>query len=143
MSTIVSISRRFNGPLGSANGGYCSGVFTDLLEGHAAVNLRRPIPLDQPLTVVSADGEARVMNGEELIAEVQPCSPPAIEVPDPVTAEEARAATQRYRGAKEGVFSECFVCGLAREDSLGVHPGPVEGRDLVASPWAPPEWSRG
>ncbi|HVO54586.1 MAG TPA: hypothetical protein VMT37_09245 [Solirubrobacterales bacterium] len=143
MSTQVSIPRRFNGPLGSGNGGYCSGVFAALVDGHAAVNLRRPIPLDCQLDVVSRDGEARVTNGEELIAEVQPCPPPAIDVPDPVDPERARAATSRYRGAEDGVFSECFVCGLAREDSLGVFAGPVEGRELVASPWQPPEWTGG
>ncbi len=141
--TQVSIPRRFNGPLGTGNGGYCSGIFADFIDGHAAVNLRRPIPLDQPLDVVSRDGEARVMSGEELIAEVQPCRPPAIDVPDPVDPEQARAAASRYRGVEQGVFSECFVCGLAREDALGVFAGPVEGRELVASPWKPPEWTGG
>lgn len=143
MSTQVSIPQRFNGPLGSGNGGYCSGLFANLLDGHAAVNLRRPIPLEEPLDVVSRDGEARVLHGEELIAEVQPCPPPTIDVPGPVGPDEARDAAARYRGASEGVFSECFVCGLAREDALGVFAGPVADRELVASPWAPPRWSGG
>ncbi len=143
MSNQVSIPSRFNGPLHSGNGGYCSGVFSSLLDGPAAVNLRRPIPLDQALDVVHVDGEARVMDGEQLIAEAQPAPPPAVEVPEPVDPRQAREATRNYRGASEGVFSRCFVCGRARHDSFGVFAGEVEGRSLVASPWTPPEWTGG
>ena len=139
----MSIPRRFNGPLESGNGGYCSGVFASLVEGPAAVNLRRPIPLEVPLEVVHEAGEARVMDGGELIAEAQPTPPPALDVPAPVNPRQARAAARRYRGAETGTFSECFVCGRGREDSLGVFAGAVEGRQLVASPWTPPEWTAG
>ena len=52
---------------------------------------------------------------------------------------EARAAAERYRGMPDGHFSRCFVCGPAREDAFGVFAGTVEGRELVASPWTPPE----
>ncbi|HET7444601.1 MAG TPA: hypothetical protein VFJ57_08085 [Solirubrobacterales bacterium] len=48
MLAEVSIPRHFNGPLESGNGGYCAGVFAALIDGPAAVNLRRPIPLDEP-----------------------------------------------------------------------------------------------
>jgi hypothetical protein len=41
----------------------------------------------------------------------------------------------------DGVFSRCFVCGLARDDALGVFAGAVDGRELVASPWTPPSWT--
>jgi hypothetical protein len=58
-----------------------------------------------------------------------------------VAPDAARAAAQRYRGTREGIFSRCFVCGLAREDALGVFAGDVEGRRLVASPWTPPPWT--
>ena len=66
-----------------------------------------------------------------------------IEVPEPVGLAEAREAMARYRGLDEGPFSRCFVCGLAREDSLGVFSGRVEGRDVVASTWTPPSWTAG
>jgi hypothetical protein len=141
MSTQVSIPERFNGPLDSGQGGYCSGVFSTLIEGQAAVNLRRPIPLDVPLDVVEQGGEAHVLNDGELIAEVQPSPPPALDVPEPVNPRQARTAARAYRGLDEGVFSRCFVCGRDREDSLGVFAGPVEDRGLVASPWTPAPWT--
>lgn len=143
MSSQVSIPKRFNGPLDSGNGGYCSGVFAGLIEGQAAVNLRRPIPLDAPLDVVVEDGQARVMHDGELIAEALPAPPPALDVPAPVNPRQARAAARNYRGADHGTFSRCFVCGRAREDSFGVFAGAVDGRRMVASPWRPPEWTAG
>jgi hypothetical protein len=141
MSGQVSIAARFNGPLRSGNGGYCSGVFAALIDDRAAVNLRRPIPLDEPLEVTVDGAEARVSAGGELIAEAQPAPPPDLDVPAPVDPRQARAASRRYRGAEHGPFSRCFVCGLAREDSLGVFAGAVDGRQMVASPWTPPPWT--
>lgn len=145
MSTAqISIPKRYNGPLDSGNGGYCAGVFAALIDEPAAVNLRRPVPLEVPLDLIEASGgEIHVKDGGELIAEVQPAPAPALEVPEPVSLEQARAAMRRYRGAEEGVFSQCCVCGRAREDSLGVFAGPVEGRDLVASSWTPADWPTG
>ena len=64
-----------------------------------------------------------------------------IEVPAPLSAQEARLAAARYRGRSDGPFSRCFVCGRAREDTFGVFAGAVEGRQLVASPWTPPPWT--
>jgi hypothetical protein len=49
----------------------------------------------------------------------------------------------RYLGEDEGPFSRCFVCGRGRDDSLGVFAGRVDGRDVVASTWTPPEWTAG
>lgn len=143
MLAQVSIPRHFNGPLDSGNGGYCAGVFAALLDGPAAVNLRRPIPLDQPLDAVAVGAGVEIRQGETLIAEVDPAPPLDLELPAPVDAEAARAAVAGYRGAGEGTFSRCFVCGRGREDALGVFAGPVAGRDLVASPWTPPDWTAG
>jgi hypothetical protein len=138
----VSIPRRFNGPLDSGNGGYCAGVFAALVDGPAAVDLRRPIPLEQPMDVVAVDaGRVEVRHGDELIAEAEPAPPPDLDVPEPVGVEQARAAVAGYRGAHQGPFSRCFVCGRGREDPLGVFAGAVAGRELVASPWTPPEWT--
>ena len=103
--------------------------------------LRKPVPLDAPLDVTRENGSLRVLEGEELVAEARSVPEIDAEVPAPVSVEEARQARSRYRGKSEGPFSECFVCGLARDDALGVFAGPVEGRDLVASPWTPPEWA--
>ncbi len=87
------------------------------------------------------DASASVFEHEELIAEARSVPDVAVDVPAPVRVEQARDATARYRGMAEGPFSECFVCGLARDDPLKVFAGPVEGRDVVASPWTPPGWA--
>ncbi len=142
MSETLSIPRRFNGPLESGNGGYCSGVVAGFLEGAAEVSLRRPVPLDTPLDVVREnDTSVRMLDGEALVAEARSAPEREVEVPAPVSPHEARLAAARYRGLSDGMFSRCFVCGRAREDAFGVFAGAVEGRQLVASPWSPPSWT--
>ncbi|HEX6667749.1 MAG TPA: hypothetical protein VF081_14275 [Solirubrobacterales bacterium] len=145
MSATIAVPSRFNGPLEYGNGGYSAGLLAAHLEGPAAeVSLRSPVPLDQPLEVVAAEGEPlRAMNGETLVAEARPLPALELEVPAPVGVEEARRAAENYRAPDDGVFSQCFVCGRAREDCFEVFAGRAEGRDLVATPWTPPEWTAG
>jgi hypothetical protein len=138
----ISIPKRFNGPLRSGNGGYCSGVVAGFVEGVAEVSLRAPVPLDTPLDVErEAAGSLHVLDGETLIAEAHSIADIEAKVPPAVSPREAGLATGRYRGNADGAFSRCFVCGRARDDGLGVFAGPVEGRQLVASPWTPPRWT--
>lgn len=142
MPESLSIPRRFNGPLESGNGGYCSGIVAGFLEGAAEVSLRRPVPLETRLDVVREnDGSVRVLDGEALVVEARSVPELEVEVPAPVSPDEARLAAARYRGLCDGLFSRCFVCGRAREDAFGVFAGAVEGRRLVASPWTPPSWT--
>ncbi len=142
MSASVEIPQRFNGPLESGNGGYCSGVVAGLVEGPAVVSLLSPAPLDRQLDVVTGDnGSVRLLDGRTLVAEGRPQAAVALDVPAPVGVDEARAAMRRYRGLEDGPFCRCFVCGRAREDALGVFAGEVEGRRVVASTWTPPEWT--
>jgi hypothetical protein len=138
----LSIPERFNGPLESGNGGYCSGIVASFLGGAAEVSLRTPVPLDTPLYVVrEEDGSVRVLDGEALVVEARSAPELEVEVPAPVSPAEARQAAARYRGRSDGLFSRCFVCGRAREDAFGVFAGAVDGRQLVASPWTPPSWT--
>ncbi|HSD24892.1 MAG TPA: hypothetical protein VLB79_11270 [Solirubrobacterales bacterium] len=142
MAETLSVPRRFNGPLESGHGGYCSAVIADYVEGPAEVTLRSPVPLDATLGIRREDdGSVRVLDGDTLIADAVPTRGLDVEVPRPVSPEEARAAKERYRGSTEGLFSHCFVCGPARQDALGVFAGTVNGRELVASTWTPPEWT--
>jgi hypothetical protein len=156
--TTVKISSRFNGPPASGQGGYSSGVLAGHLSGPAAVSLRRPVPLDQALDLkvegagaggcdegaaaVSTDTVARAFDAAgELIAEAL-TAPPLTPWDAPrVSLEAAHRAKNRFRPPADGSFDHCFVCGRARHDGFGLFPGPVEGTDLVASPWTPPKWS--
>lgn len=68
VSRTLCIPSRFNGPLDSGNGGYCSGAVASFVDGPAEVSLRSPVPLETPLEFVAHDGgSVRVLDGETLI----------------------------------------------------------------------------
>ena len=121
---------RFNGPPGSANGGYACGVFSRLVDGCAEVTLRLPPPLGVELRT----GDGRVYDGDALVAEVRPAERPAPELPPHVPLE--AAAATRYAGLDRHPFPTCFACGPARNDGLALRPGPV-APGIVATPWIP------
>ena len=130
---------RYNGPEESGNGGYTCGLVAGLLGGVAEVTLRLPPPLDRELEVVRDDGRLEIRDGEALVAEAEPVEL-ALEVPAPVSVEEAADASRRYAGFVHHAYNTCFVCGPQREDGLQVYAGPVAGRSgIVASPWTPAE----
>jgi hypothetical protein len=137
VSSVISIPARRNGPLESGQGGYAAGLLAGFLDGAAEVSLRAPVPLDRDLDVAHDDGLVRLLDGETLVAEGRAVPGFELDVPEPVSTQEARDATTRYRGLTDGQFSHCFVCGRAREDSYGVFAGTVEERHVVASPWTP------
>lgn len=130
---------RFRGPPESANGGYAAGLVARLLGGPASVRLRLPPPLDKPLTIERAGEGLLVLDDGATVIEAAPTEELEIDVPDPVGVEEATRAAERYAGFETHPFPTCFVCGPQRGegDGLRVFPGPVEGRDLLASPWTP------
>jgi hypothetical protein len=143
VSERLVIPARFNGPPESGNGGYSAGAVASFVGDAATVSLRRHVPLETALSVDAGEGAVRIFDGEDLIAEAQPASSFDLKVPPPVSAAAARQATARYRGLRGAQFSRCFVCGLDREDGLGLHSGEVDGRDVVASPWRPASWTAG
>jgi hypothetical protein len=124
----LTIDRRYRGPLTSANGGYACGRLAAYVEApEVEVTLRLPPPLERPLAV-ERDGElARLLEGDALVAEARPAAVD-VDPPPPVSLGDADAAHDRHvRGGGDG-FGECFVCGT-RADGLGVHVGPVAGRE--------------
>jgi hypothetical protein len=142
--TALTIDPRFNGPPGSANGGYTCGLLAELVGGPAEVTLRRPPPLGRALQVAPADGGVRLLDGEDVVAEAAPAEV-SLEAPEPVDAREAERAATRYPGFERHAFPTCFVCGPERRegDGLRIFAGPVRDRDLFAAPWvAPPEVAR-
>jgi hypothetical protein len=135
----VRIPARFNGPPGSANGGYTCGLVAAFVGGEAEVTLRVPPPLERELEVMATDGRIEVRDGQTLVAEGTPASVD-VEVPAAVSAAEAEAASTRYAGFDHHAYPTCFTCGPKRDDGLGIFAGPVAGRDgLVAATWTPEE----
>lgn len=143
MTTTITVPSRFNGPLQSGNGGYASGLVAALLAGPAEVSLRSPVPLDTALAVRRDGDTVQAFDGETLVAEGHPGATVEAAVPTVVTVAQARRASQRYRSPAEGVFSQCFVCGPAREDSFHVFAGELDDDSIVATTWTPPEWTAG
>jgi hypothetical protein len=139
VSDAITIDHRFRGPPESGNGGYVCGVVAGLIGGTAEVTLRRPPPLGRPLEVARFDGGGIALrDGETIVAEGVPTSV-EIEVPEPVTFEEAVTAAKSYLGFRHHPFPTCFVCGPKRAegDGLRIFPGWVAGRNIVAAPWTP------
>ncbi len=148
-ATLI-VPARFNGPPGSANGGYFAGRLAACLLAVSAggapaapitVTLRKPPPLQEPMDLVPADAAetlaARI--GNVLIAEAEPFSGGFDEV-EPVTFDEARKAAEYYGGLVEHPFPTCFSCGLARpgSDGLGLRPGLLPDREgVTAASWQP------
>jgi hypothetical protein len=138
--TELAIDPRYAGPPGSANGGYTCGLLASFLDGRAEVTLRRPPPLGRPLRLAPADDRVELFDGDALVAEGARAEVD-LDVPAPVTLEEARKAARGYPGFETHAFPNCFVCGPEREpgDGLRIFAGRVDGRDVYAAPWTPAE----
>ncbi len=136
MDDIVTIDRRYRGPLDSANGGYAAGLLGSRVGIAAEVTLRLPPPLGRPLELRRDGARLLLLDGEQLVAEATQ-GDPELEAPVPPTFEEAAAASAGVGAFGPPQFAECFVCGVREDGSgLGIHPGPVPGRDgLVAATW--------
>jgi hypothetical protein len=108
----------------------------------ASVSLRRPPPLDTPLEVRRGDaGTVTVLDGEQVVADGGPAEL-SMDVPEPVTPEEAREARHRNPWLDSHPFPTCFGCGTHRDraEAIATVLGPVAGRDGVsADTWVPQE----
>ena len=125
----IVIDGRFNGPDGSANGGYTCALIAREVGEPCEVTLRAPPPLETPLRF---DGE-RLWHGDDLIAESRRFDD-ELDPPPPIAFEDAERASERYPGFREHAYPRCFTCGPERADGLRIFTGPV--RDgLFAAPF--------
>jgi hypothetical protein len=139
----VEVAHRFHGPPTMGHGGYVAGLLAERIAGPVAqVTLRKPTPLDRPLSIAQGEGGVRLLDGEQLIAEAVPATL-ELEVPRPpslAAAAAAEAGSPSFYGDR-GVHPTCFGCSRLREpgDGLRVFVGPceVEGQRLVAARWSP------
>jgi len=133
----ITFSRRFRGPLTSANGGYASGRLAELVDANEVeVTLRVPPPLDRPLAVRREDSSATLLDGDVVVAEARPAAV-AVDPPGAVSFAEAEDAATRHVRLGSELFGECFTCGIRdSDDGLGIYAGAVAGREpLHAAPW--------
>jgi hypothetical protein len=139
MGEMVVIDRRFRGPPESGNGGYTCGVLARRLDSPAVeVTLRLPPPLERKLTLDGGEEERlELRDGDVLVAEGTALDALDLEPPEPVSLADASAARESSPLHSHHPWPMCFVCGPDRgqRDGLRVICGPVEGREVVASPW--------
>jgi hypothetical protein len=137
----VVIERRFRGPPDSGQGGYSCGLVADRVEGSCAtVTLRKPPPLDRPLTVETTDGVVRLVDGETLVAEGE-AAHLDLDVPDPVPLDLARRGSEHpFWDQYVHPFPGCFGCGPERsqDEAVAIWMGVVEeGDHWTAGVWTP------
>ena len=133
---VVAIAARYSGPPGMGNGGVTAGLLSRFFEGAVEVTVRRPVPLDRPLAVDEKPDHIGLWQDYALIASARSARVD-IAVPEPVTFEDAERASRASRLHHDHVYPHCFVCGTLRSDGLGIVPGAVEARGIVAAPWTP------
>ena len=138
VAETITLPGRFNGPAGSANGGYTCGVVAGFLDGGAEVSLRSPPPLERELAVERVQDGLRLLDDGTLVADAR-MAWLELEVPGPVPpAAAAQASNDGYeRWTAHHPFRTCVVCGPDREpgDGLRIFPGPYG--DLHAADWRP------
>ena len=139
MAETVLIERRFRGPPESGQGGYSCGVLAAFVDAPAKeVTLRRPPPLDRELEVIEGEQGPAMRDGNEVVATARPIEDVDVDLPAPVTLEQAWAAREGSPLHDDHPFPMCVCCGPERGpgDGLRVISGPVAGRDdVVSSPW--------
>jgi hypothetical protein len=144
VTETLTIPARFNGPPGSANGGYTCGRVAEVVGAEAVeVSLRKPPPLEQPLEVVRDGERVELRDGDTLVAEGHPIEL-LLEVPDAVPHGEVAAAEEAGREiwTAEHPFPSCVVCGPTREagDGMRIFPAALPDRDgLFGACWTPRE----
>ena len=139
MQDQVVIERRFNGPPSSAHGGYACAVAAQFLDWSAEVSLRRPPPLEAPMTVRHDGGGVALEHDGEIVIAARSADL-ALDLPEPVSLAEAEAAAAKCPWLDRHPFPSCFGCGFERppDDGLFEFPGPVAGRkDVWAAVWTP------
>jgi hypothetical protein len=144
VTETLAIPARFNGPPGSANGGYTCGRVAQLVGAEEVeVSLRAPPPLERSLEVVRNGERVELRDGDTLVAEGGPCEL-LLEVPDAAPRDEVAAAEQagRERWTADHPFPTCVVCGPKREpgDGMRIFPAELPARDgLFGACWTPGE----
>ncbi|WP_151083474.1 hypothetical protein [Nocardioides cynanchi] len=146
------VPSRYCGPPSSGNGGWSAGALSvhaggECPDDHARpwptieVSLRRPPPLETPMSIAAADGGVAALHEDDVVATARCTHEDLVDV-EPVPPDEARAATAAYAGLVSHPFPTCFACGTGRAegDGLRIFPGRVADHDgavRVAATWTP------
>lgn len=123
-NNLLIVDARYNGPPGSGNGGWTSGLIAaHITEGVPEVTLQKPPPLESPMTVVPTPDGLRVIDATGVVIATARSRQDDIAAVPAVSNAEAREAAKHYPGHGEHHFPTCFVCGPQRSDGLNIFPG--------------------
>lgn len=128
--TTIEVAQRYQGPPGTANGGWVAGLLAEPFGPSATVRLEAAVPLATPLRL---DDESTLWDGDRRLAVGRPSDPPAAPG-EPIPPEVAVATVGPT--AEQHAFPHCFVCGPSAPDGLHVCAGPVDDT-TIATTWVP------
>jgi hypothetical protein len=130
---VVEVPVRYEGPPGTANGGWVAGLLAEPFGDAATVRLEAAVPLASALRFEVDGDESTLWDGDRRLAVGRPAEGPAAPV-DPVAAEVAASTVGPT--AEEHAFPNCFVCGPTSPGGLHLTAGPVDG-STVATVFVP------
>lgn len=144
MSAQIRIDARFNGPPGSANGGYVCGLMAAQINQPLSVRLYKPPPLETDLDLLfdTVTGKWHLKRDEQLIAAANVAHAHVrlhTHVPKPPSYVQALDAAVHFSGHHNHICPTCFVCGPQRKvnDGLRIFAGKLPDTNVVAAPWLP------
>lgn len=134
--TTLTISPAYQGITGIAHGGYVAGLLARELSGMGKVRLRLPPPLDTPLSVSPVNSVVGLVDPKgRTVMEAEATSPSEVALPV-ATLDEARARRPHPRFA-DHPYPDCFMCGTAREDALGLRISAPDEAGVGMGVWVP------
>jgi hypothetical protein len=132
-SRSITIDALYRGPLGMSNGGFTAGSLAKGHEGPMQVRLESPIPYGEVLTVRSQGNHHELTSGSSVLAVARPALSPVTGASF-VEADVVRDQPRWEHGLE--FFADCFVCGRAAPEGLGVELRQIDALTFAAV-WRP------
>lgn len=134
--TTFTISPAYQGITGIAHGGYVAGLLAREIPGTAKVTLRLPPPLDTPLSVSPVNSVVGLVDpAGRTIMDAEAATLSEVRLPV-ATIDAARARPPHPRFA-DHPYPDCFVCGSARNDGLGLRISAPDEEGVGLGVWRP------
>lgn len=134
--TSFTISTAYQGITGIAHGGYVAGLLAREQPGMGKVRLRLPPPLATPLTVSPVNSVVGLVDPKGRTVMELEASAPAIVDLAVASIEEAQARPPHPRFA-DHPYPDCFMCGTARDDGLGLRLSAPDDEGMGLGVWTP------
>jgi hypothetical protein len=140
-TSTVRFARHLMGPPGSANGGVVAGTLASHLDVDGdrpiEVRLHRRIPLEDALSIERSGTTTTLRYGSDVAATAR-YSTEVVADRGPVAADAARRCRPVVT-VDAHPAPDCFVCGPHNGRGLHLEPGDVDGTELLATTWWPPQ----